>query len=98
MAVYTPALMLQDGGPLAQAVGYWPAVVYITTKTVLAVGLWGIAVIGWLGRPLAIWERALAMAASFTLIAALPLTDEVGFALTAAFAGLIWLRRQPGTA
>ena len=98
MAVYTPALMLQDGGPLAQAFGYWPAVVYITTKTVLAVGLWGIAVIGWLGRPLAIWERALAMAASFTLIAALPLTDEVGFALTAAFAGLIWLRRQPGTA
>ncbi|RCW87074.1 TRAP transporter permease [Paracoccus lutimaris] len=98
MAVYTPALMLQDGGPLAQAFGYWPAVVYITTKTVLAVGLWGIAVIGWLGRPLAIWERALAMAASFTLIAALPLTDEVGFALTAAFAGLIWMRRQPGTA
>ena len=26
MAVYTPALMLQDGGPLAQAIGYWPAV------------------------------------------------------------------------
>ena len=94
MAVYTPALMLQDGGPLAQALGYWPAVVYIVTKTVLAIGLWGAAVIGWLGRPLAVWERALAMAASFTLIAALPLTDEVGFALSALFIGQLWLRHR----
>ncbi|MBP8931024.1 MAG: TRAP transporter permease [Paracoccus sp.] len=98
MAVYTPALMLQDGGPLAQALGYWPAVVYIVTKTVLAIGLWGAAVIGWLGRPLAIWERALAMAAAFTLIAALPLTDEVGFALSALFIGQLWLRHRRAAA
>ena len=98
MAVYTPALMLQDGGPLAQAFGYWPAVVYIVTKTVLAIGLWGAAVIGWLGRPLALWERVLAMAASFTLIAALPLTDEVGFALSALFIGQLWLRHRRAAA
>ena len=98
MAVYTPALMLQDGGPLAQAVGYWPAVVYIVFKTVLAIGLWGVAVIGWLGRPLALWERLLAMAAAFTLIAALPLTDEVGFALSALFVGQLWLRRRQAAA
>ena len=98
MAVYTPALMLQDGGPLAQSVGYWPAVVYIVTKTILAVGLWGIAVIGWLGRPLAVWERVLAMAAAFTLIAALPLTDEAGFALSAIFALQLWLRRRQAAA
>ena len=98
MAVYTPALMLQDGGPLAQAIGYWPAVVYIVTKTVIAIGLWGVAVIGWLGRPLAVWERLLAMAAAFTLIAALPLTDEVGFALSALFAGQLWLRRRQAAA
>jgi TRAP transporter 4TM/12TM fusion protein len=98
MAVYTPALMLQDGGPLAQAVGYWPAVVYIVVKTVIAIGLWGVAVIGWLGRPLAVWERVLAMLAAFTLIAALPLTDEVGFALSALFVGQLWLRRRQATA
>ncbi len=98
MAVYTPALMLQDGGPLAQAVGYWPAVVYIVVKTVIAIGLWGVAVIGWLGRPLAVWERLLAMLAAFTLIAALPLTDEVGFALSALFVGQLWLRRRQAAA
>jgi TRAP transporter 4TM/12TM fusion protein len=93
MAVYTPALMLQDGGPLAAAIGYWPAVAYITVKTTLALGLWGVAVIGWLGRPLAVWERVFAMAAAFMLVAALAATDEIGFALAAAFAALIWVRR-----
>lgn len=94
MAVYTPALMLQDGGALAEAMGYPVAVTYIVVKTVLALGLWGVAVIGWLGRPLALWERALAMAAAFTLIAALPVTDEIGFALSAAFAGVLFLRKH----
>jgi len=94
MAVYTPALMLQDGGPLAEAIGYIPAVVYIVTKAVLAIGLWGVAVIGWLGRPLALWQRGLAVAAAGTLIAALPITDELGFALVVAFAGSIWWQRR----
>ena len=52
MAVYTPALMLQDGGPLADQIGYIPAVIYIVAKVVLAIGLWGAAVIGFLGGPL----------------------------------------------
>ena len=30
-----------------------------------------------------------------SLIAALPATDEIGFALVAAFMALIWLRRKP---
>ncbi len=90
MAVYTPALMLQDGGPLAQAYGYIPAVIYIIFKTVLAISLWGAAVIGYLGVRLPLWLRALGMAASFTLIAALPLTDEIGFVLAALFGALVW--------
>ncbi|MCV2865544.1 TRAP transporter permease [Albidovulum sediminicola] len=93
MAVYTPALMLQPGGPLAEAVGFIPAVAYVVAKAVISIGFWGAAVIGWLGRPLALWERALAMAAAFTLIAALPLTDEAGFILAAAFALRLWLTR-----
>ncbi len=94
MAVYTPALMLQPGGALAEAIGFAPAVAYIVVKAGLAIALWGAAVIGWLGRPLALWERALAVAAAGTLIAALPITDEIGFALVAAFAAALWLRKK----
>ena len=93
MAVYTPTLMLQDGGPLAEAFGFWPAVAYIVTKTAIAIGLWGAAVIGWLGHPLGWPLRALAATAAITLIAALPLTDEIGLALAVAFAALVWRRR-----
>jgi len=90
MAVYTPALMLQDGGPLADQIGYIPAVIYIVAKVVLAIGLWGAAVIGFLGGPLGWPMRGLAMVAAFTLVAALPLTDEIGFALSALFAFLAY--------
>jgi TRAP transporter 4TM/12TM fusion protein len=93
MAVYTPALMLQDGGPMAEAIGYWPAVAYVVTKAVIALALWGAAVIGWLGRPLAVWERVLAMGAAFCLVAALAITDEIGFALALVFGFLIWRKR-----
>jgi TRAP transporter 4TM/12TM fusion protein len=94
MAVYTPALMMQDGGPLTEAIGFWPAVVYIVFKAGLSIGLWGVAVIGYLrGRVLA-WERVLATAAAFTLIAALPITDEIGMALAASFFGLHWYRTR----
>jgi TRAP transporter 4TM/12TM fusion protein len=85
MAVYTPALMLQDGGPLAAEIGYWPAVAYIVVKACLAIGLWGAAAIGYLLAPLRWWERAVAAAGAFMLVAALPVTDELGFAICAAF-------------
>ena len=97
MAVYTPALMLQDGGTLASEIGYLPAVAYVVVKAVLAIGLWGAAVIGWLGQPLALWQRALAMVAAGTLVAALPATDGVGFVLALTFAAqqFVRLRNQP---
>ncbi|MDB6178548.1 TRAP transporter permease [Paracoccus sp. Z330] len=94
MAVYTPALMLQDGGPLAVSVGYAPAVAYIVLKCVLAIGLWGLTVIGWFARPLALWERILTAAAAFLLIAALPFSDQAGWALTVLF-GVVWWMRRP---
>ena len=94
MAVYTPALMLQDGGPLAQAIGYWPAVAYIVAKAALAIGLWGVAVIGWMGRPLAFWQRGLAVLAAGMLVAALPATDAIGLALVALFAGQHYMTRK----
>ena len=94
MAVYTPALMLQDGGPLAATFGYVPAVIYIIVKASLAIALWGAAVIGYLRAPLAAWERLLAAAAAFTLVMALPVTDEIGFALAALVFGLHWWRTR----
>lgn len=94
MAVYSPALMLQDGGSMAAAVGYWLAVAYITIKAIIALGLWGVAVIGWLGLRLALWQRGLAMVAAFSLVAALPLTDEIGLGLFVVFGGMIWLQAR----
>ena len=98
MAIYTPALMLQDGGPLATELGYPLAVAYIVLKAVLAIGLWGAAVIGFLAGRLNWLERIWAMLAAFALVAALPVTDEIGFALAIGFAGYIWLKqRRQGT-
>jgi TRAP transporter 4TM/12TM fusion protein len=92
MSVYTPALMLQDGGPMADEIGYWPAVAYIFIKTTIAIGLWGMAVIGALNIRLTVPERLIAVAAAFTLIAAYPVTDILGFALFALFCVMHWLR------
>ncbi|MFD1796005.1 TRAP transporter permease [Paracoccus aurantiacus] len=92
MAVYTPALMLQPGGPLADAMGLPLAVAYIVLKCTISIGLWGTAVVGWMGHRLNLFERVLAIVAAFTLIAALPMTDEIGFALTVLVVALIWWR------
>ncbi|SMF07949.1 TRAP transporter, 4TM/12TM fusion protein [Tistlia consotensis] len=94
MAVYAPTIMLQDGGPLAQAIGFWPAVAVTVTKAVIAIGLWGATAIGWAGRPLAWWERLWSFAAAALLIASLPLSDEAGLAAGAAFAAWVWWRTR----
>jgi TRAP transporter 4TM/12TM fusion protein len=87
MAVYTPALMLQDAGPMAAALGYPVEVAYVLLKVCLAIGLWGMAVVGYLAMPAALWERVLAAIAATSLVLALPITDELGFALAALLIG-----------
>lgn len=94
MAVYTPALMLQPGGILASSVGFPVAVAYIVLKCIISIGLWGSAVTGWLGHKMGIGERLIAVAAAFTLIAAVPLSDEIGFALTILFIVIWQVRRK----
>jgi TRAP-type uncharacterized transport system fused permease subunit len=84
MMVYDPALLLQTTSPLA--------VVYVTVKALLAVGLWGAAAIGYLWAPLHWAERVLATAAAFLLVVAVPIADEIGFALAAGF--LLWHWRR----
>src|SRR5215208_499058 len=94
MAVYDPALMLQPVPGLA-GTGYWLAVFYIVAKATLALGLWGAAAIGYGRAPLASWERVLATIAAAFLVVALPVTDEIGFALAALVIGLHLWRTRP---
>ena len=92
MAVYSPALMLQGDS--------WGATAYVVLKALVAIGLWGGAAIGFLFSPLNWLERIVAIAAACFLVAALPATDEIGFAASAAFvAWHLWrTRRLAGTA
>jgi TRAP-type uncharacterized transport system fused permease subunit len=94
MAVYTPALMLQDPGPISQAFGYPVEVVYIVAKACLGIALWGAAVVGFLIVRLAFWERIVAFAAGVLLVLALPLTDEIGWALAVLWIGWHWWRAR----
>ncbi len=94
MAVYTPALMLQDPGPMAAAFGYPVEVAYIVMKACLGIVLWGAAVTGFLVTRMAAWERLAALAAGLLLVLALPLTDEAGFLLAALLIGYHWWRAR----
>ena len=80
MAVYDPQLMLQGDVTVL-------GVAYVVAKAVIAIALWGGAAIGYLRAPLNAFERIFAAAAAFMLVAAIPLTDEIGFAMSALFVG-----------
>ncbi|HBM62475.1 MAG TPA: C4-dicarboxylate ABC transporter [Pseudomonas sp.] len=89
MAVYDPALMMQG-----DSMG---STLYMVIKAVFAVALWGCASIGHLRAPMPWWERLLAFAAGVSLILALPISDEVGFALGAAVLGWHYWRSRPAS-
>jgi TRAP transporter 4TM/12TM fusion protein len=86
MAVYSPALLLQGGT--------WFDVSYITVKTLLAIGLWGVAATGYWLSPVNWFERSFAFVAAALLVAAVPLTDEIGFAASAVFIAWHMLRSR----
>jgi TRAP transporter 4TM/12TM fusion protein len=92
LAVYTPSLMLQDGGWMAASFGYPVEVVYIVVKACAGIGLWGAAAVGFLIVRLGPLERLLAGAAGLSLLLALPYTDGIGFALFALILGTQWWR------
>ncbi|TPJ82249.1 TRAP transporter permease [Mesorhizobium sp. B2-6-2] len=94
MAVYTPALMLQDAGPIAASFGYPVEVGYIVVKACMGIVLWGAAAVGFLARRMAWWERLVAFCAGLLLVAALPLTDETGWALALVWIGWHWWRAR----
>jgi TRAP transporter 4TM/12TM fusion protein len=97
MAVYSPALMLQGGDPMAESIGFVPAVIYVVAKALVGIMLWGVAIIGFVRSDVAWWERVWALAAASTLIVALPITDEIGWAAAIGFfAWHFWRTRDLG--
>ncbi|WP_434568987.1 TRAP transporter permease [Pseudomonas sp. Z3-8] len=91
MTVYNPALMLQGDDLWMTA--------YMLIKTLLAVGLWGMASTGFLQQKMPVWERLMCFAAGALLVVALPLTDEIGFVLAALLIGQhLWRARRSGQA
>jgi len=91
MTVYNPALMLQGDNLWMTA--------YMVVKTLLAVGLWGMASTGYLQQKMPIWERLMCFAAGAMLVVALPLTDEIGFVLGALLIFQhVWRSRRVGRA
>ncbi len=84
--IYDSALLLQTDSVTD--------VVYVTLKALLAIGLWGGASSGYFIAPMGWPERIAATAAAFLLIAAVPLTDEIGFVLGAAVIVWNWRRSR----
>lgn len=90
MAIYDPALMLQ---------GDWTvlAVAYVAFKAVLAISLWAVMTIGYLWQPVSLAGRIFAFVAAALLVAAVPFTDETGFAMSAVFILWQWFRNRKPT-
>jgi TRAP-type uncharacterized transport system fused permease subunit len=87
MAVYDNALMLQ---------GDWTylAVAYVVLKCLLSIILWGGVVVGHLYGDLTTAQRVGCGLTAALLVSAMPLTDEIGFAMTAAMVAWVWWRNR----
>jgi len=100
LAVYDPALMMQPikdaSGALVEGPAYWWAVAYVTAKATFAMVLWAVTAVGFMRGPVSYAERAWTFFAAALLVAAIPLTDEIGWALGIAFfAYHYWKLRKP---
>ena len=88
MAVYAPELMLQ-GDPTVLAVAW------IVFKALVAIALWGVASIGYLWQPVSWPLRIWAFLSALFLVAAMPITDEIGLGSAALLFGwLAWRQRR----
>ncbi|SFJ45746.1 TRAP transporter, 4TM/12TM fusion protein [Bosea sp. OK403] len=90
IAVYSPALMLQPGDPLATVIGFWPAVVYAVIKASVAIALFGMVAIGYLFGRLTLIERLAAFIASVFILGEFAYSDLLGYILAAAMVGRHW--------
>ena len=90
--VYSPALMLQAGDPLANQLGFYGAVAFATFKALVAIGLFGMVAIGFLFTRLTLSERLVAFVAALCLLGDFSFSDTAGFILT--LACVLWQWRQ----
>ncbi len=90
--VYSPALMLQAGDPMAAKLGFYGAVALATFKALVAIVLFGMVAIGFLFTRLTVLERVVGLVAALCLLGDFPYSDTLGFALSAAL--LLWQQRQ----
>ncbi|MGH6714171.1 MAG: TRAP transporter permease [Bradyrhizobium sp.] len=90
--VYSPALMLQAGDPMAAQLGFYGAVAVATFKALVAIGLFGIVAIGFLFTRLTWAEIALASVAALCLLGDFPFSDTAGLTLAAVV--VLWQWRQ----
>ena len=90
--VYSPALMLQAGDPMAAQLGFYGAVAFATFKALVAIGLFGVVAIGFLFAPLALAERMVAFIGALCLLGDFRLSDTAGFIL--AVVVILWQWRQ----
>lgn len=95
--VYSPALMLQAGDPMAAKLGFYGAVALATLKALVAIALFGMVAIGFLFTRLTLLDRLVALGAAFCLLGDFPFSDTVGFLLSAAFVLWQWRQRPPAT-
>lgn len=95
--VYSPALMLQAGDPMAAKLGFYGAVALASFKALVAIALFGVVAIGFLFTRLTLLERAVALGAAMCLLGDFPFSDTAGFVLSAAIVLWQWRQRPPVT-
>ena len=76
--VYSPALMLQAGGPIAAVAGYWVEVAVVFAKALFVIGMSGVAAIGYLKIVTTPLERVLAGVSACLVIADFSYSDPIG--------------------
>jgi TRAP transporter 4TM/12TM fusion protein len=81
MAVFEPALMLQQGGVVAAQLGYPVEVAWVTFKAFVIIAMSGVAAIGFYFIRTLLAERVLAGVASALLISPLSWSDRIGLVL-----------------
>ncbi len=92
IAVYSPALMLQNGDPMQAQFGFYGAVAYAFVKAVVAIGLFGMVAIGFLFARMTVTERVVSFIAALCLLGEFQYSDWIGFIV--AVGAVIWQWRK----
>ena len=99
MGVYEPTLMMQAGGVIAAAYGYWVEVLWATFKASMTILVCGVAAIGYFITHVSKVERILAGVAAALFILPWPWSDQAAIGLSFALIAWNWfVAKQEKTA